>query len=73
MSTKNRKNHIREINVNGQVYKWLVSDYNCDGDGSMRFKIWENKVLIFNEVINIEVVNPEIVRNKILAIKQSPK
>jgi len=53
MSTKNRKKKLRKITVDGDVFNWAVTDFNHDGDGGSKFRIWKDKHLIHSEVIQV--------------------
>jgi hypothetical protein len=66
--SKNRIKSLRKITVNNEPYIWTVTDHNCDGDGSCRFKIWKNKVELYSELVSSVSITPKIVREKILEI-----
>jgi hypothetical protein len=68
MASKNRIKLLRKININNQHFFWCVVDTDCDGDGGSRFKIWKNKVKIFEEIICNKIITPKIVREKILQL-----
>lgn len=68
MSSKNKKSLLRKIVVNNEKYYWIVCDYNCDGDGSCRFKIYKDKKVIYEDLICNEIITPKIVREKILEL-----
>jgi hypothetical protein len=68
MGSKNRKKLLRKINVNNEEYVWCVVDHNCDGDGGCRFKIWKNKIKVYEELIHSKIITPKIVKEKILKI-----
>ena len=68
MSAKNRKKNIRFVTVKGSRYAWMVSDFNCDGDGDSNFNIWRNGNLIHDSLIHNEIVTPRVVREKILSL-----
>lgn len=67
--TKNRKKKLRKITVDGDIFKWAVTDYNHDGDGGCRFRIWKDGHLISREIIHAEVVTPKDVAAKIKILK----
>ena len=56
---------IRKIIVNDIVYYWKVSNYNCDGDGNCSLKIYKNKKVIYEELMNINVT-PSYIKNIII-------
>jgi len=66
MSNKSRKRNLRKIVVNGQLYHWLVFDYNCDGDGGSKFKIWKDKVVVHDDIVSTEGITPRMVKDIIL-------
>jgi len=68
MSNKSRKRNLRKITVNDELYNWLVFDYNCDGDGGSRFKIWKDKVLVHYDIVSAKVITPKTVRDIILKL-----
>lgn len=52
MSTKNKNKKLRNITVDGKQYKWLVCDFDCDGDGGLMIKVWtEDKIQIVNRYV----------------------
>ena len=65
MSSKNKRKLLRKITVDNIQYYWFVGDNNCDGDGNSRFKIWKDKIKIFEELTYTQIT-PTIVRDKIL-------
>lgn len=67
--TKNRKKKLRKITVDGDVFKWAVTDFNHDGDGGCRFRIWKDGHLISREIIRAEVITPKDVAAKIKTLK----
>jgi hypothetical protein len=81
--TKNRKKKLRKITVDGDVFKWAVTDFNHDGDGGSKFRIWKDGHLIHNEVIqtgesinifndafsSVKVITPKDVAAKIKTLK----
>ena len=40
----------REITVNDILYGWTISN-DCDGDGSNRLRIWFDKKIIYEEIV----------------------
>ena len=68
MGSKSNKK-IRKIKVNDKIYYWLVSSYNCDGDGGSLFKIWKDKKIVHKELIHKpNIITPKIVREEILKL-----
>jgi hypothetical protein len=70
MADKNRRKRLRKISVGNIQYLWLVSDFNCDGDDGSNFKIYENKTIIYSEIIHCRKITPEVVRETILKLKE---
>lgn len=71
--SKKKNRYFRKIIVNNKKYTWKVSHFNCDGDGSSKFKIWDNdKNLILEELVNPynQVITPKIVSDKIKIINK---
>jgi hypothetical protein len=68
-TTKNRRKLLRKINVNNTEYIWSVSNNNCDGDGSSKLQIWNNKIKIFEELIQSEIITPKKIKQIIINIK----
>ena len=71
MSDKNRKKKLRKITVEGEVFLWSVTDFNHDGDGGCKFRIWKNKNLIYSSVFQGEEssITPSKVLEKIKVLK----
>lgn len=64
-----RRKKLRKIHVDGHDYLWSVTDNNCDGDGSNRFKVWLGKDLLINRLLSGRViVSPKVVREYITAL-----
>ncbi len=70
MGNPNRKNKLRKIVVEGQIYFWVVSSPNCDGDGGCSFRILKDKVEIYGDV-TYDTITPKKVREKIIEIDAS--
>jgi len=68
MSNKQRKRFLRKITLNNEIYYWLVSDFNCDGDYGSKFQIWKDKKLIYGTLIQGETITPKVVRDIILEV-----
>jgi hypothetical protein len=66
---KNRRKNLRNIVVNKQDYKWLASDFNCDGDGSTKLSIWKDKKSIHRSLETGEIT-PAVVEKIILQIEK---
>jgi len=66
---KSNKKQLRKIIVNDIEYYWIVSYFNCDGDGGSKFKIWLNKKLIYQELVHSTKITPKNVREKILSLE----
>jgi len=67
MGLKSNKIPIRKIIVNNEIFYWVVSSYNCDGDGGSLFKIWKDKKLLYRELIHYpKVITPKNVEEQIL-------
>ena len=64
------KKKFREIVVNEKTYAWRVGDEDCDGDGGLRFKIWKDRKLIYEEIIHNDIITPQVVKDKILEINE---
>lgn len=67
---KNRNKAVRKITVNNIEYGWLVSDFNCDGDGGKRLKIWHDshngKISIEDSVLSGSIsITPKYIEKKI--------
>lgn len=61
---KNRNKKLRIINVNNNVYKWLLSDY------SKELKIWFNSKMIYNKRQSADlIVTPKVVEEIIINLK----
>ncbi len=67
---KNRRNRLRRIVIDREIYFWIVSDHNFDGDGGDRLKIWRDKEKIYCESSHTESITPKIVREKIIELNK---
>lgn len=66
------KKKYRDITVNGKKYAWAVSNSNADDGDDSILKIWCNKIVIWQELINQEItpkIVSEIIKNKISKTK----
>lgn len=68
------KSKTRKIIVNGEEYRWMVGNFNCDGDYSSQVKIWKNKELLYDklniddELTNVDAITPKIIEQLIMAL-----
>jgi hypothetical protein len=60
------KNKLRKITIDSQEYKWLAGEFNCDGDGGVRVKIFKDKKCIYDSVSHL-VVTPQTIKELINA------
>ena len=69
MADSNRVKRLRNITVNGVDYKWLTSNWNCDGDYNYQVSIWDqSKILVYREIHGNVAVTPKTVRDIILEL-----
>ena len=66
MSSKNKKRLLRKIIIDNYLYYWFVGDADCDGDGGLRFKIWKDRKLIYEDLIHSKTITPSVVKEIIL-------
>jgi hypothetical protein len=59
---KNRIKDLRDITVGGEEYKWLV-EYNREIGNKV--KIWHNKKVIWDKVIQEDEITPSIIKDTI--------
>lgn len=58
---RNRIKKLRKITVDSKRYVWSAQDFNCNGDYSIRLKIWENKKLLFSYILHENKITPKTV------------
>lgn len=56
------KKKFREITVDNLVFGWTINE-NCDGDGGKCVKIWKNKKIIYETILNNEYITPALIRD----------
>jgi hypothetical protein len=65
---KKKKGYLRDINVKGKDYKWII---NTKSYGYLKLKIWdENKKVIFDSEIEADVITPKGIRDYILKLNE---
>jgi len=67
------KKNYREITVNDIPYGWTINN-DCDGDGSNLLKIWFDKKVIYEEIVEgCIIITPKFVSDIILSLNNLKK